>query len=108
MISEKSKLLITESGRSLQVKQSIRLQLYQIMICFIPLEKAAQITKRPVSTDFSTQVDWEVFHFFDSVEGLIFPCFVKARCKALDLLSSIVVTHNNKVLSTEQTRGDTV
>lgn len=88
--------------------KSIRLQLYQIMISFIPLGKASQITKRPASTNFSTHVDYKVFSFFESVEGLIFSCFVKARCKALDLFSYIVVTHNNVFLSTEQTWGDTL
>lgn len=67
--------------------KSIRPQLYQIMISFIPLGKASQITKRPVGTNISTHVDYKVFSFFESVEGLIFSCFVKARCKALDLFS---------------------
>lgn len=88
--------------------KSIGLQLYQIMISFIPVEKASQITRRPVSKNFSTQADCKVFSFFESVEGLIFSCFVKARCKALALFSSIVVTHNNMFSSREQTRGDTV
>lgn len=80
---------------------SIGLQLYQMMISFILLENASQITKRPVSTKFSTQSDYKVF---ESMEGLIFSCFVKAKCKALDLFSSIVVTHNNVFVNRADTR----
>lgn len=56
-----------------------------------------------MSTNFPTQMDYEVFGFFE-LEGLICSCFVKERCKALDPFRSIVVTHNDTVLATEQTQ----
>ena len=76
------------------------------MISFTPLGKTSQITKRPVSTNFWTPVGYKVFNLFEHVEVLIISCFIKPRCKALDLFSYTPVIHNNMFLLTEQISGE--